>query len=192
MSLRLRSFALLGAAALGVHQLRYALAYGAEADDAAAAQGHGYVEVGGAIVGILLVAAFAQLLSAVARRRRPSGRTGTWLRLWGTATSVLIFVYGAQELTEGMLSPGHPGGLAGVIGQGGWVAVPLALALGALVAALLRGAEAILTRFAVSRRAPRERAPRATLPRAPLAVLARPVAALAGPGAGRAPPLLGR
>jgi hypothetical protein len=46
----------------------------------------------------------------------------------------LFAVFSAQELTEGALSAGHPDGLTGVFGQGGWLAVPLALLLGGLAA----------------------------------------------------------
>src|SRR5829696_2340789 len=100
-----RALSLLGAAALGVHQLRYALAYGAEADDAAAAQGHGYLEAGGAIVGTLLVAAFAQSLSRLAHRRGPFGSH------WPVAAPVADRElgtdrgYGAQELTRACCRP---------------------------------------------------------------------------------------
>src|SRR5829696_1404318 len=153
-----RALSLLGAATLGVHQLRYALAYGAEADDAAAAQGHGYLEAGGAIVGTLLVAAFAQSLSRLAHRRGPFGSH------WPVAAPVADRELGTDRgvrcagTDQGMLSAGHPAGLAGVCRNGGWLAVLLALALAALVAAILRGAEAILTRFAATRTTPRARA----------------------------------
>src|SRR5215208_1696742 len=62
-----------------------------DADDAAAAQGHGYMEAGGAIVGILLVAACAQRLSTLARRRFPS----TWRRLWLTASCLGLWILSA-------------------------------------------------------------------------------------------------
>ena len=40
--------------------------------------------------------------------------------------------------------PAHGGGLAGVVGHGGWTAFAFAVLLGALVALLLRGADAAI------------------------------------------------
>jgi hypothetical protein len=187
-AVRLRCFALLGAGALGVHELRYVIAYGGGADHALAAQGHGYLDAAGAVVALALVAALAVLFAGLVRGRAAATR---WSARWPVMSAALLAIYVAQEVAEGMVASGHPARIEGVFGHGGFVAVPLALALGAAVAALLRGADAVLERFAIPRRAPLRRAPRAELPRAPLAVLPRPAAALAGPGAGRAPPFLG-
>jgi len=43
LSIRARAFALLPLAALGVHQLRYRLAFGHESDHELTAQGHAYL-----------------------------------------------------------------------------------------------------------------------------------------------------
>lgn len=190
---RLRCFALLGAGGFALHELRYVLAYGDASGAVLRAQGHAYLDAVAAVVALALVAACAGLLAAVLRRRGATTTAPRWRSRWPLASGALLGVYAAQELVEGALSPGHPAGLVGVFGHGGWIAVPLALLLGALVAALLRGADAVLARFAVA--PPRlriPRAPRLARPRAPLSVRLRPAAALAGPGAGRAPPLLGR
>src|SRR5439155_17156618 len=61
-------------------------------------------------------------------------------RLWGCASSALLAVYTLQEGLEGEFSPGHPTGLVGVFGHGGWTAIPLAITIGALIALLLEGA----------------------------------------------------
>lgn len=128
---RLRTVSLLSAGALAVHQLRYSLAFGGRADHALASQGHGYlgwlvpVVVGGAVLGFALwlgrIAA-----GAVAAR-------GSRQRVWAGAAAALISVYVLQESIEGLLAPGHPHGLAGVFGHGGWIALPLAVAIGGLI-----------------------------------------------------------
>jgi hypothetical protein len=52
----------------------------------------------------------------------------------------LLAMYSLQESLEGALATGHPGGLAGVFGHGGWVAIPLSAAVGLALALALRGA----------------------------------------------------
>jgi len=190
---RLRCFALLGAGVIGLHELRYLIGYGGEAGHALAAQGHGYLDAVTATVALALVAALAVLIAAVVRGATSAAarRARPWRVRWPAASGALLAVFVTQELLEGALSPGHPAGLAGVAGNGGWIAVPLALAIGAVVAVLLRGAEAVIARFAPSPRRPRLRPPRIALPRAPLHEPPRAVALLAAPGAPRAPPLLG-
>jgi hypothetical protein len=191
-SFRLRCFALLGAGALGLHELRYLIGYGGDAGRALAQQGHGYLDAITALIALALVTALAVLLAGLVRGAAATRRPRRWSTRWLAASGALLTVFTLQELCEGALASGHPEGLGGVFGHGGWVAVLLALAIGALVALLLRGADAVLERFAsTSRRRPPLRAPRIALPRAPLFVAPRVTAALAGPGAGRAPPLLG-
>src|SRR3954447_9771470 len=191
-ALRLRCFALLGAGALALHELRYLVAYGGDAGRALNEQGHGYLGTVAALVAVAVVASVATLVAALVRGRRPAARAPSWRLRWLGASAALLIIYAAQELAEGMLASGHAEGLAGVAGHGGWVAVALAAVLGAAVAALLRGAEVVLQRFGGARRAPRLRPPRSALPRAPVTVRPRPAGALARPGAERAPPLLAR
>jgi hypothetical protein len=193
LGFRLRCFALLGAGAIGLHELRYLIGYGGDAGHALAVQGHGYLDAVTAAVALALVAALAVLIAALVRGGAAAARPARpWRVRWLAASGALLAVFVTQELVEGALSPGHPAGLAGVAGHGGWMAVPLALAIGAVVAALLRGAEAVVARFAASPRRPRLRAPRIALPRAPLHDRLRAVAVRAAPGAPRAPPLLRR
>jgi hypothetical protein len=176
-----------------VHELRYLAGYGGDAGRALARQGHGYLDAVTAGVALALVAALAVLLAALVRGAGPWRPGRSWRVRWLAASAALLAVYTVQELVEGALSPGHPAGLAGVAGHGGWVAVVLALALGAVVAALLRGADAVLDRFAPAPpRRPRLRGPGAALPRAPLVVPVPVVVGLASPGAPRGPPLLAR
>jgi len=136
--------------------------------------------------------ATARSASPAAAPRRPLGapsRRRGFLRLALLIAASLLVLYSCQELLEGMLSSGHPEGLDGVFGDGGWWAVPLSFLCGLTIAAALRGAGAAI-RWAVSRRrrpssahgrpAPARRPQRLSLPR---------LVPLAGAAAGRAPPL---
>jgi hypothetical protein len=190
VALRLRSCVLLAAGALGLHQLRYSLAYGAGAERALKAQGHAYLgPVSAAVVGSLILA-LAVALRRLAEGRR-AGAAATLPRLWTAATASLLAVYCAQESIEGAIVPGHPGGVAALTAHRGWIAAPLAVALGLLVALGLRGRRAAgeVVTHATRRLAVRPRlraaAVRLLLPPAP-APRRLPTLALAA--AGRAPP----
>src|SRR4051812_7709905 len=135
----LRATALITVAALALHELRYLIGYGGGTPEALGSQGHGYLPVAGAVAGALLVVAVAQVAGRGVRRggERPAPRLSTtWL--WASAALLAIFV--AQESLEGLLSTGHPEGIAAVTANGGLVAIPLAAALGGMVALGLRGA----------------------------------------------------
>jgi hypothetical protein len=47
---------------------------------------------------------------------------------------------------EGQLGAGHPAGLAEVVGHAGWFAFVLAVPVGAIIALVLRGADAVIAR----------------------------------------------
>jgi len=137
--------------ALAVHQLRFYVVFGSHAPAVLLREGHGYLGI--AEPAVVLLAAlglgwFAGLL-AVARagpgkltRRRPEPRG--ILRIWLVCALLLFAIYCCQELLEGVLSPGHPAGIAGVLGQGGWTAAPLSLLIGAGLATALRVAHRLL------------------------------------------------
>jgi hypothetical protein len=72
-----------------------------------------------------------------------SSPRGSLRRSVATLVLALVAAYCAQELLEGILASGHPAGLAGVFGDGGWTAIPLALPLALLVALGLRGRGAL-------------------------------------------------
>jgi hypothetical protein len=73
-------------------------------------------------------------------------------RAWLVAGVVaLLVLHASQELLEGALIADHPGGLAGVVGNGGWLAIPLSLAFGTLAALVLRVARVIEQQRAVIR-----------------------------------------
>ncbi len=57
---------------------------------------------------------------------------------------VLLSLYCAQELTEGALAAGHAGGLAAVVGSGGWLALPLAIGVGGVLTLVLRAGDALV------------------------------------------------
>ena len=137
---RFRLASLLAAGALAVHELRYALAYGDHAGHEAAAQGHAYLSL---VVPVVLVAALFAAAHALLRFAGPpqSGDGGRrLLRLWLTSALILAAAYCAQELLEGSLAAGHPAGIAGVLGHGGWIGLASAPFAGGLVALAVRGA----------------------------------------------------
>jgi membrane protease YdiL (CAAX protease family) len=134
------SAALLAVGALALHQLRYLLAYGGQASAELERQGHSYLDTAAPLLVAAAVALLVvSVLSPALLRLAPvltRDVCGTE-RAAGYAAALLA-VYFAQELTEGLLAGGHPAGLVGVLGAGGWLALPLAMALGAL-ASVARG-----------------------------------------------------
>lgn len=142
MSSRLRIAALLAAGAFGVHQLRYVVAHGDGAGTALANEGHAYLAALAPPVAVLVGAAALDFLLALFLR---SGATEHRYR-WLAVTACLFAVYVSQESLEGLLASGHPAGLAAVLGNGGWVALPLAGVIGLGVTLLLRGADSVLAR----------------------------------------------
>jgi hypothetical protein len=131
MRLSLRAGAMLAAGSLAVHQLRFLAGFGGDA----AVGGHGYLDWPAPLLAIALAAACGVWLARVGRSAGAQPRPAlTWLG----ASASLVATYSVQETIEGLTSPGHPGLLA----HGGWVVIPAALAVGALVAATLRGAQA--------------------------------------------------
>ena len=122
-------------------------------------------------------------------RRSVSRYTVSFVALWLICSACLVVIYVSQEFLEGLFATGHPGGLAGIFGSGGWWSVPAALAVGLVLAAVFHGARWVLREVARrhTRRAPiRARRPVAAVaPRfAPLPRLAP----LADGWSGRGPP----
>ena len=173
---------MLAAGSLAVHELRFLAGYGGEG----AVGGHGYLDWLAPLLALGLAASCGVWLARVGRSGGTQPRPAlTWLG----ASASLVATYAAQETIEGLTSPGHPGLLA----HGGWIVVPAALAVGALVAATLRGAQAADDAAAVAARpwsplqlafaAPEASAVPATAPLAPRPrILGRRLA-------GRGPPL---
>jgi hypothetical protein len=157
----LRSAALIALAALGVHQLRYLLAYGDATGEQLAHQGHGYLAAGAPVlIGFALAALVAGLVHAVLGRAGAGPLTSSPRLRVPLYAAAILAVFATQELAEGALFAGHAGGLAAILANGGWLALPLAALAGAL-AALLDGA--LVRLEAAIAKAPRP----AALPRAP-------------------------
>jgi hypothetical protein len=178
------------AAAFAVHQLRYWLAYGSRANAELAAQGHSYLSslVPWTILALAVAAGlFLRRLAHAAggRSGAPAARL-TAPMLWLATWMGLVAIYAVQETLESFLATGHPGGMAGVIGHGGWWAVPVAAAVSALVTAVLLLGR-VLLRLAAT--APRRRWHDASAP-VPVGVATVVVRPLARAAAGRAPPAL--
>jgi hypothetical protein len=179
---------LVPAAALVVHQARYWLAYGPRANTELAAQGHSYLTsiVPWTILALALGA--SAFLRRVARALR-TGEAGAFGRLpapalWLLTTAGLIAIYAVQETLEGMVVAGHPGGVAGVFGHGGWWALPVAALLALAIVALLLAGRVVI-RLASARRTTRPGLRPLLFPASPLLLAPAPLARAA---AGRAPP----
>jgi hypothetical protein len=189
---RLRATAVLAAGALALHQLRYLFGHGREAGMALAREGHAYFELVAPLVAVLLGAALLQLMLALVSRRggrRPASAAPLGRR-WIALALALLAVYVVQESLEGVLCAAHPGGIAALVGDGGWIVVPLAAAIGLLSALLLRGAEAALGRASAP---PSLATARAGVHSARLVATDPPRLSVIGLHlAGRAPPLAAR
>lgn len=188
-----RGIALVPAAGMLVHQLRYFLAYGGGADGALSEQGHAYLSSLTPWIIFLCAAALGAFLGRLARAWRlgePETRsTSSPVVVWLVAAAGLVTLYTGQELLEGLLAAGHPPGLIGVFGDGGWWAIPAALFVAGLLTLGLRGAGAAV-RFVASRRvrsAGSRRLPPSST-RAPAVLLRPPLAPMAAAAPGRAPP----
>ncbi len=186
-----RGFLLLPAAAYVVHQLRYELAYGSRANEILVAQGHSYLDSLAPWLVLMLGIACGAFLLRVARAfasgddDRPRR---SFFGLWTLTWAGLVALYAAQEFLEGFFAVGHPGGLAGIFGHGGWWAPIVALPLAAALAALLHVAHA-LVRIAARSTEPYPAARSSAPLRRRSPVRQAPLPPLAGSAAGRAPPL---
>ncbi len=189
-----RRASLLALGALAVHQLRYALAYGGGASSALARQGHSYLgDLGPILVALALSLVCARLMAAaIGHLGGGSARQAGWRAEWIAFAAALLAIFCAQELTEGVLAAGHPGAVAAVIANGGWLALPLALVVGAIVAcadrALSRAERSLVVRAGRPARVP-SRPGASPLPEAP-AVLSLATRPLAFGLARRPPPVL--
>lgn len=191
MRVRPNGLLLMPAAALVVHQARYTLAYGVQANAELAAQGHSYLHSLVPWTVLALGAGASLFLRRVARAAR-TGEAGTFSRLsaavlWALTTGGLVAIYAVQETLEALSTSGHPAGVTGVFGHGGWYAILAAAVVALGVVALLRVGRAVL--HLVAQCAPPAapfRAPRVPVPLSVALVAASPLASAA---AGRAPPL---
>jgi hypothetical protein len=190
---RLAPVALMPGAAFAVHQLRYWLAFGSRAGAELQTQGHSYLHSVVPWIVLLVAISAGVFLRALGRalggQRSLSHYTLSFSGLWLVCAGCLLAIYGSQEFLEGLVATGHPAGLAGIFGYGGWWSVPAALAVGLVLAAVFHGARWVLHEVAQrcgrgdthsSRRDRSARVPREV----PLVRLAP----LAGGWSGRGPP----
>ncbi len=180
-------------AAIVVHQLRFLLAYGAGGGHELAQTGHSYLHSLTPWIVLLCglgVGGFLQRLALVWRTGESgAGRRHSTLRLWLAASVALILIYAGQEALEGLLASGHPDGLAGIFGGGGWWAVPAAFTVGGVLTLLVRGGEAAIVLAArLGRRSPRVPRVSGLTVRAPSLVFIAPASPLARCAPERAPP----
>jgi hypothetical protein len=186
-ALTLRAAGLVATGALAVHELRFLLAGDAAAGEQA---GHGYLPLVG-LASVVLLALCAGRLAEVLERARRTGRAEShgvpFLRAWLGLGVAISIVFCAQELLESAVAVDRAAGLAGVVGGGGWIAFPLAVAVSALLAMGLTGARRAVRAAA---RAARALAPRRRpVARRPLPAAHPPLSGvLARNLAGRAPP----
>ena len=109
--------------------------------------------------------------------------------MWLLAAAALAVAFSAQELLVGAPAEGHPAGVDGVFGAGGWIAGPLAMIVGGAVALLLRGADAAVAAGArLSAGVVRLVSPAESPTFGPAVGFSSPRSPLATLAAGRAPP----
>jgi hypothetical protein len=158
---RLAGFApvlLLPPAAFVVHQMRFMLAFGSAAGVELQRTGHSYLSSAVPWLVLLLALAVGVFLRAVGRAlvghtslpRYTVSLTG----LWFLCSAALVAIYVSQEFLEGLFANGHPAGLAGIFAYGGWWAIPSAIIVGLVLAAVFHGARWVLGEVAKRRARP--------------------------------------
>jgi hypothetical protein len=140
--------ALMPAGAFAVHQLRYWLAYGPRAAIELQRQGHSYLHSVAPWIVLLLALAVGTFLVALGRacggRSSLPRYTLSFAALWLLCSAFLVAFYIVQELLEGLVAIGHPGGWIGIFGYGGWWSIPAALGVGLILAAAFHGVRLVL------------------------------------------------
>jgi hypothetical protein len=187
----LRATGLLAIGAIVLHQAGYRL--GGAGHGALGGHGHGYMPMAIALAVVVLGFAcfnFAGSLWRALHGVHDDPAPPSFRRLWPTFSIALLMVFSLQEWIESWVAPGHPSGASHVAAHVGWIGILLAVVLGALAGALLRGAHSatcLLARRHASLRRPRPASrrglplPGPDLPRLDVLAVHR---------AGRAPPVL--
>jgi hypothetical protein len=181
------------AGAFAVHQLRYWLAFGGRAAAELQHQGHSYLHSVVPWSVLLLAAGVGAFLVSLGRafggRTSVPRHTLSFAALWFLCSACLFTIYVSQEFLEGLFATGHPGGLIGIFGYGGWWSIPAALAVGLVLTAAFHGARRVLEVVADrygERPRPTVRPPAS--PRLRRDVLPQVLAPLANGWSGRGPP----
>ncbi len=185
--------ALLPPAAFAVHQLRYLLAFGGSAGVELQRTGHSYLHSLVPWLVLLIGLAAGAFLRALGRAF--AGHTSaprytlSLAGLWLACSACLVAIFVCQEFLEGLFATGHPAGLAGIFGYGGWWSIPAALCVGLVLAAVFHGARWMLGEVA------QRRARAVSICAGPALVVLRPrdalvarLAPLVGGWSGRGPP----
>src|SRR4051812_39175211 len=89
---------LLLAGAFCVHQLRYVLAFGEQADAALLDHGHGYLSLAGPTVGLVTALLLARWLRRLASIGATTARVARWRKMWPAASTAMLAIYTSQEL----------------------------------------------------------------------------------------------
>jgi hypothetical protein len=193
---QIRAAALMPAAILAVHQLRFQLAFGAHTDQKLSSEGHEYLGVLAPLAAMLLAIGVGLFLASLARAWVRGGELGqshrrgmSFSKLWALAAVSLLAIYCGQEFFEGLLASGHPDGLVGIFGEGGLWAIPLSVLLGGLVALSLRIADAAVEWASTQRPECSRRSHSRPAWQRPSDFIALRRPPLADAAAGRAPPL---
>jgi hypothetical protein len=134
-----RLAAILAVGAFALHQLRYLIAPGASSS--AALSSHGYMtDLMAPIAVLVLAAAMATLIRgtevALPTRAPLGGRIGLF-------ALALLAIYAGQESLEALLTTGDLATAGETLVAGGWIALPLAFAIGSLGAVLARALEVL-------------------------------------------------
>lgn len=191
--LRLAPIGLLPPACLLVHELRYVLAYGRGAGAYLQRTGHSYLHSLVPWLVLALAIGIGGFLRAVGRAmagqrslpRYAISLTGLWL----LCSLALVLIFACQELLEGIFATGHPAGMMGIFGYGGWWAILAAVCVGLVLAAVFHGARWALEE--VARRSVRTEPVGTRRPVAgarPVDILGPRLAPLATGWSGRGPP----
>ncbi len=172
---RIRLASILAVGAFALHQLRYLIAF----DGSSASEGHRYMSD---LLAPLAVLVLAAVLATVIRGTEGATPQRTpLLRRIAVFAGALLAIFMGQELLEGVIATGHLAGPAAVLAGGGWIALPLALAIAGLAGLLLRALEGVERAIAVihRERPPRHRAPATrgrALPARTISLLSAPLA----------------
>ena len=185
--------ALLPAAAIAVHQLRYQLAYGSQAGLVLRETGHSYLHSVVpwlvALIGLAMGSFLLRAGRACTGRTSPRGFSLSFGALWLLCTVSLVAIFACQETLEGLFATGHPGGWAAVFGDGGWWAVPVAAGVGLVLAAVFHTARWAIRQLARRQRRPSRPRPVASVVRRPQSHLGPAPAALLAGWSNRGPPV---
>jgi hypothetical protein len=152
-----RLAAIVASGAFALHQLRYLLAFGSGSAEITE-HGHRYMtDLLPAIAVLVLAGAVATLIRGT---EGASPARASLARRIAIFAGALLAIYLSQESLEAALFAGHPAGPTTLLTHGGWLALPLALAIGTLSAFLARALEgveraiALVHAIRVRRRAP--------------------------------------